>query len=132
MVFLIFYSKRKLSYSVEDLDKFTPIMNKFTSGLKATHVFNSEKLLLKDLKQKNIELNDYAHIVSTILNLMQKCRCVVNWLKEDIDNEDKASAIKNIELVRSNIERMDEMISKVLEYSSIGKKEEKIKRIDFK
>jgi len=77
--------------------------------------------LLKDLERSNDELQEYAHIVSHDLKSpLRSINALVSWLKEDnIDKLDKAS-LKNIGLIEITLEKMEKLISDVLEYSSIG------------
>lgn len=81
-----------------------------------------EKLLL-ELEKSNNELQEYAHIVSHDLKSpLRSIDALVNWIKED--NKDKLDdvSIKNIALVEETLEKMDQLISDVLMYSSLGAK----------
>ena len=43
------------------------------------------------------------------------------WLKEDYKSNIDVSGNENLDLIRSNVEKMDSLISGILEYSTIGK-----------
>jgi signal transduction histidine kinase len=82
---------------------------------------NQEKLLT-ELALQNQELNDYAHIVSHDLKSpLRSIEALMSWLIEEhrytLDKEGKAYC----ELIVFHIEKMDALISGILEYSSIGK-----------
>ncbi|OIQ20337.1 ATP-binding protein [Lacinutrix sp. MedPE-SW] len=79
-----------------------------------------EKLLSK-LEKSNDELQEYAHIVSHDLKSpLRSIHALVSWLKEDnINSLDKAS-LKNIELIELTLEKMEQLITDVLNYSSVG------------
>jgi light-regulated signal transduction histidine kinase (bacteriophytochrome) len=82
---------------------------------------NQEKLL-KELELQNQELNDYAHIVSHDLKSpLRSIEALMSWVTEEysanFDQEGKAYC----ESIVFHIEKMDALISGVLEYSLIGK-----------
>jgi signal transduction histidine kinase len=78
--------------------------------------------LVKDLTNQNQELNDYAHIVSHDLKSpLRSIDALVSWLQDDYKDKIDEQGVKNINLIRSNVEKMDALISGILEYSSISK-----------
>lgn len=79
-----------------------------------------EKLVLK-LEKSNDELQEYAHIVSHDLKSpLRSIDALINWLKED--NKDKLddASLKNIEHIESTLEKMEQLIQDVLNYSSVS------------
>ncbi|HEX9151803.1 MAG TPA: PAS domain S-box protein [Flavobacterium sp.] len=76
---------------------------------------------LADLEKKNKELDQYAYIVSH--DLKAPLRAINNlseWIVEDMpEMPDAVSA--NFELLRGRIQRMENLINGVLEYSRIGR-----------
>ncbi|MDO5981077.1 PAS domain-containing sensor histidine kinase [Flavivirga spongiicola] len=79
-----------------------------------------EKLLLK-LEKSNDELQEYAHIVSHDLKSpLRSIDALVNWIKEDNKGKLDAVSIQNFELIETTLEKMEQLISDVLLYSSIG------------
>ncbi|RCW93928.1 PAS domain-containing sensor histidine kinase [Winogradskyella arenosi] len=79
-----------------------------------------EKLLLK-LERSNDELQEYAHIVSHDLKSpLRSIDALVNWLKEDNKDQLDAVSLKNFELIEATLEKMEQLISDVLDYSSVG------------
>ncbi|WP_299361803.1 PAS domain S-box protein [Winogradskyella sp.] len=82
--------------------------------------FQKEKLLHK-LEKSNDELQEYAHIVSHDLKSpLRSIDALVSWIRED--NKDKLDdrTQENFKLIQSTLEKMEHLISSVLEYSSIG------------
>lgn len=77
--------------------------------------------LLSQLEKSNDELQEYAHVVSHDLKSpLRSINALVSWLKSDNkDNFDKVS-LQNLSLIETTIEKMDNLISDVLAYSSIG------------
>ena len=79
-----------------------------------------EKLLLK-LEKSNDELQEYAHIVSHDLKSpLRSIDALVSWLKEDNKGILDEASLKNFELIEATLEKMEQLISDVLEYSSVG------------
>nr|WP_321227112.1 PAS domain S-box protein [uncultured Psychroserpens sp.] len=79
-----------------------------------------EKLLIK-LERSNDELQEYAHIVSHDLKSpLRSIDALVNWLKEDNKGKLDDISLKNFSLIEATLEKMEQLISDVLDYSSIG------------
>jgi two-component system, sporulation sensor kinase E len=78
------------------------------------------EILISDLTESNIELSNYAHIVShdlkTPLHTIASC---VDWIKED--NEDKLSkdSLEYISIINDSIIDMNQLISSTLQFSEL-------------
>lgn len=78
-----------------------------------------EKLLLK-LEKSNDELHQYAHIVSHDLKSpLRSIDALLNWLKEDNKGKFDDASLQNIKLIELTLEKMEQLISDVLNYSSL-------------
>ena len=78
--------------------------------------------LLKDLAIQNQELSDYAHMVSHDLKSpLRSIDALSAWLKEDYLDVLDEGGKDSIALIRAHVEKMDALISGILEYSTIGK-----------
>lgn len=77
--------------------------------------------LLAKLAKSNDELQEYAHIVSHDLKSpLRSIYALVSFLKEDnLDKLDDAS-LENISLIESTLEKMEQLISDILNYSSLS------------
>ncbi|WP_407556584.1 PAS domain S-box protein [Winogradskyella sp. 4-2091] len=77
--------------------------------------------LLSKLERSNNELQEYAHIVSHDLKSpLRSIDALVSWLKEDNKGKLDEMSLKNFELIESTLEKMEQLISDVLDYSSVG------------
>ncbi|WP_406683449.1 ATP-binding protein [Seonamhaeicola sp. MEBiC1930] len=88
--------------------------------------------LLSQLEKSNNELHEYAHVVSHDLKSpLRSISALVSWLKSD--NEDKFDkvSLQNLTLIETTIEKMDNLISDVLEYSSIGSNTNELSNVDL-
>ncbi|KJD33694.1 histidine kinase [Tamlana sedimentorum] len=82
--------------------------------------FQKEKLL-KKLEKSNDELYEYAHVVSHDLKSpLRSINALVSWLKEDNKDNLDAVSLQNIAHIETTLEKMEQLITDVLEYSSIG------------
>ncbi|TXE14981.1 PAS domain S-box protein [Seonamhaeicola algicola] len=88
--------------------------------------------LLEKLAKSNNELQEYAHIVSHDLKSpLRSINALVTWLKEDnVDKLDNVS-LQNIALIETTLEKMDQLISDVLEYSSIGSDDDELTEVNL-
>ncbi|WP_452232884.1 PAS domain-containing sensor histidine kinase [Lacinutrix sp. MEBiC02595] len=79
-----------------------------------------EKLLEK-LERSNDELQEYAHIVSHDLKSpLRSLHALVSWLKEDNQGKLDAVSLQNFGLIETTLEKMEQLITDVLNYSSVG------------
>lgn len=77
--------------------------------------------LLSDLEKRNEELQEYAHVVSHDLKSpLRNINALVSWLKEDNIAKLDEISIKNFNLVESTLEKMEQLITNVLAYSSLS------------
>lgn len=80
--------------------------------------------LLQDLEIQNNELSDYAHMVSHDLKSpLRSIDTLITWLKEDHKEVLNDAGKEQINLIRTNVEKMDALISGILEYSAISQKD---------
>ncbi len=80
--------------------------------------------LLKNLGNKNEELNNYAHIVSHDLKSpLRSIDSLINWVLEDDKNTINKDSKDYLDLILKNVEKMDALISGILNYSTIDKAE---------
>jgi PAS domain S-box-containing protein len=91
-----------------------------------------KEILFKKLKKSNAELQEYAHIVSHDLKSpLRSINALVNWLKEDNKGFFDASSLRNFSLIENTLEKMENLISGILNYSSIVENTEKYQQVDL-
>lgn len=77
--------------------------------------------LMKQLHKSNEELQEYAHIVSHDLKSpLRSIHALVSWLKEDNQDNLTDESITNFELIETTVERMENLITDILDYSSVN------------
>ncbi len=77
--------------------------------------------LLKKLAKSNDELQEYAHIVSHDLKSpLRSIDALISWLKEDNQGKLDAVSLQNFAHIETTLEKMEQLITDVLNYSSVG------------
>jgi len=119
--YLFLYSKKE-NISEKDLSQLRPVMNKFSVNLKACKAFKEQQKLLHNLEVQNQELSDYAHMVSHDLKSpLRSIDTLTTWLQEDYSSKLDIAGKEQILSIRNSVEKMDTLITGILEYSTIGK-----------
>ncbi len=92
--------------------------------LDITHIKSLEsqkEVLLKKLEQRNVELEEYAHVVSHDLKSpLRSISALTSWLKEDYGDSLGDGGLKNVDLIQEVVEKMERLINDILNYSSIN------------
>lgn len=128
--FLFLYSKKE-TIKINDLIQLQPVINKFAISLKACKAFKEQQQLLHNLEVRNQELSDYAHMVSHDLKSpLRSIDTLTAWLKEDYKEKLGDAGGESINLIRNNVEKMDTLITGILEYSTIGKNRMDVYNVD--
>ena len=95
-------------------------------------VESKNKELLERLEKSNDELQEYAHIVSHDLKSpLRSIYALVDWLKEDNKGKLDDVSLENFGYIESTLEKMEQLISSVLNYSSIGANNCEITNVDL-
>ncbi|MBL7560213.1 PAS domain S-box protein [Olleya sp. YSTF-M6] len=82
---------------------------------------NQKEKLLTKLEKSNDELQEYAHIVSHDLKSpLRSINALVSWLKEDNQGKLDDVSLQNFALIETTLEKMEQLITDVLNYSSVG------------
>jgi light-regulated signal transduction histidine kinase (bacteriophytochrome) len=87
--------------------------------------------MLNELAHQNQELSDYAHMVSHDLKSpLRSIDTLTTWLGQDYSDLFDDNGKKTLHLIRTNVEKMDTLISGILEYSTIGKNQIDVYDVD--
>ncbi|AUC15475.1 hypothetical protein BTO06_10135 [Tenacibaculum sp. SZ-18] len=93
---------------------------------------SQKEALLKTLERRNVELEEYAHIVSHDLKSpLRSISALTSWLKEDYGDKLDRDGAKNIDLIQEVVQKMESLINDILNYSSIKEKSEDLEKVDM-
>lgn len=88
--------------------------------------------LVRNLEKQNQELNEYAHVVSHDLKSpLRSIDALANWLKEDYEDKLDENGNETLNHILNNVEKMDALITGILSYSTIDKKETEVYEVDL-
>ena len=88
--------------------------------------------LLQKLEKSNDELQEYAHIVSHDLKSpLRSIEALTSWIKADNQGKLDEASLKNFDLIEITLEKMEQLISDILKYSSIGSNTEDTQEVDL-
>ncbi|OEK08149.1 histidine kinase [Flavivirga aquatica] len=115
-------------YTEEHLHTLESIANLVAMQLKSAinlrerkKVESKNKELLNKLAKSNDELQEYAHIVSHDLKSpLRSINAIVSWIKEDNKGKIDTVSLQNFGLIETTLEKMEQLISDILLYSSVG------------
>lgn len=90
-------------------------------------VETKNKELVKKLEKSNEELQEYAHIVSHDLKSpLRSISALTNWIKNDNIDCFNDYSLQNFKDIDITLQTMDDLISNILEYSSINSNPKKL------
>ena len=85
------------------------------------HVNKLRDELVKNLETKNNELSDYAHMISHDLKSpLRSINTLMAWFKEDYGDKVEQSGKETLDLIANNVEKMEALISGILNYATIS------------
>jgi signal transduction histidine kinase len=85
---------------------------------------------ISELKRKNLELDQFAHIVSHDMKApLRGIDNVVTWIEEDHESELSPKVNNYLQLIKGRITRGENMIQGLLSYARIGKEKDHQEKI---
>ena len=88
--------------------------------------------LLLNLEKQNQVLNEYAHMVSHDLKApLRSIDTLINWFIEDNQEMMNETNMKSLNLILSNVEKMDLLIKGILNYTAVENNENQDRIIDL-
>lgn len=88
--------------------------------------------LLEKLEKSNEELQEYAHVVSHDLKSpLRSINALISWIKDDNQHTLSSDTLENFDMIDATLEKMEQLISDVLEYSSIVKNKDSFTNVDL-
>lgn len=115
---LIYQDKNDKTGKVRELNGIQLVNHIQKQAIQISETEKQRELILKNLEKSNQELKDYAHVVSHDLKSpLRNISTLIHWIKSN-DGVDH-TICKNLDLIDKNVQKMDNLIQGILEYSSI-------------
>ncbi len=112
------------NYDVQVEDRGMDEIGRLTASLNNMARILAEHISL--LKQKNEELNQFAHIVShDIKTPLRGIDNVVSWIEEDHDLDIPKKVKEYVRLIKGRVTRAESLLNGILSYSRIGREVQK-------
>lgn len=110
----------KGNYKVQVKDKGNDELSELTRSLNHMAIVLEQNISL--LKRKNIELDQFAHIVSHDLKApLRGIDNVLTWIEEDHAHEVPGKVNEYLHLIKGRVNRSENLIQGILTYARIGK-----------
>ncbi len=122
----------KYEWSKNCINFFKMISDRLVLTLSKSHFEKHRNELLRKLEDKNQELSDFAKVVSHDLKApLRGINALINWVKEDNYNELNGEGKANIDLVLERVQKMENLIQGILDFSSLDIKKENSQKADI-
>ncbi len=127
-----YYTKEHLR-TIQNIANLVAMQLKSAINLREREKAESQNVeLLKALEKRNNELQEYAHVVSHDLKSpLRSINALTAWIKEDNKGKLDAVSLQNFGLIETTLEKMEQLIIDILEYSSIGTDANVTKRVNL-
>lgn len=91
----------------------------------------TQEAMIEDLKRSNGELDSFAYVASHDLKApLRGIRNLADWIEEDIRGIASPEVLKNLSLLQNRADRLERLLTSLLDYSRIGRKQSSIETVD--
>jgi len=126
------YVKAGLPYSEKDEDFLCAVAAVVAGIINRKRVEQRQAELLEEVESANQELKDFARIVSHDLKApLRGIKTIVDWITTDYADKLDEDGKEQMRLLTSRVERMQNLIEGVLEYSRVGRLREQHVQVDL-
>ena len=130
--FLVVHSNRNDPFTEREMNQLRPIMRKLSHTLEGAATLARQQEIRLRLEEQNRRLNDYAHVVSHDLKSpLHNINTLAGWVMDDHEKCLPADALEKLRLIRTNTERMEQLISGLLSYSSVSDAQHNFRKVNL-
>lgn len=116
--------------NIDGEQKFTGIIRDITERKEAEREIRRH---LEMLKRSNEELDAFAYIASHDLKSpLRAISHLAHWIEEDVGEVLPAEAREHLVMLHKRVERMDQLLDSLLDYSRVGREEAAIEKVDVR
>lgn len=121
----------ELSANVSQLIQSREALNKLMTELKKQKEEAEHKSI--ELARSNKELDEFAYVASHDLKApLRGIDQLASWIEEDLASNDKDEIPEHLSSIRQRVTRLEKLLIDLLEYSKVGRHEEKISQVNSK
>ncbi|RNC89656.1 MAG: GHKL domain-containing protein [Allomuricauda sp.] len=96
-------------------------------------ISSDKDAILKNLEIRNTDLNNYAHMVSHDLRSpLRNISALMDWILEEDGANLSQPSMRNGQLVVQNLDKMDRLITGILQHATIGTTDEVVTTFELK
>jgi signal transduction histidine kinase len=104
-------------------------INLLAERLQKAH--KTQEAMIVELKRSNDELDSFAYVASHDLKApLRGIRNLADWIEEDVRSIATPEVLKNLALLQNRADRLERLLTSLLDYSRIGRKQASIERVD--
>lgn len=119
----------ELNKNVNQLTQNREALSELMSALKQQKEEAENKS--KELTKSNKELDEFTYVVSHDLKApLRGIDQLASWIEEDIDSDKMEDVSKHLTAIRQRIYRLEKLLIDLLEYSKVGRHEEKLTQVN--
>ncbi len=97
------------------------------------NVQKEQKRTLESLARINAELESFAYVTSHDLKApLRGIATIAQWLKDDYADKLDEGGRDQLDLMQQRVQRMNDLIEGILQYSRVGRVDEKVEMVDVK
>lgn len=116
-------------YSIDGKTLFTGVIRDISVEQK---IETLRKSFNEELQRSNQELANFAYVASHDLRApLRGIKATANWIQEDLDDHPNSEVIENLTLMKSRIDRLDNILESLLEYSRVSTRKHHCENIDL-
>lgn len=124
------FTKRVEVNSKDELEALANAFNQMTLQLQIAQQKQAELVL--EIERSNLELADFAHVVSHDLKApLRGIHTVSEWLEKGFSDKLDNTGVEQLNLIRKKVKHMSDMIDGILKYSKISKQNGQKERVDI-
>lgn len=120
------------SIQVSTHDEIGQVANSFNEMAEHIQIArDAQNATQKDLERSNAELENFAYVASHDLKSpLRGMRSLAQWIEEDIGASATEETSENLRLLKSRVDRLENLLESLLAYSRVGRKASDAKEIN--
>lgn len=121
---LVVFHRQASAFSARDESVLAGLVSQAAIALENARLYGEAQGLIRALAQSNRELDQFAYVASHDLKApLRGIANIAGWLEEDLGDNAPEEAREHLNLLRTRVSRLENMIGGILRYSRAGRSE---------